>query len=107
MPDPIAPTLPAGWADLLDDIGRRLDAAVEAVALPEPTVATTSPQRSQELAGLADRLRELQARADAAAARVAEIDAALQAAEVALSQRQAATESVRHRLAAWVYRAIG
>ena len=107
MPDLIAPTLPAGWADLLDDIGRRLDAAVEAVALPEPPAETAGPQRSQELTGLAERLSGLQTRADAAAALVAETDGALQAEEAALTDRRAAYESVRHRLAAWVYRAIG
>ena len=107
-----APTLPDGWEHLLDDIQLRLEQAVAAVtasadALPTTATETVGPQRSEELAGLAEKLQGLDERAAAAAGHVEQFDQMLVAEETALQERLAAYESVRHRLAGWVYRAIG
>jgi hypothetical protein len=112
MPTPIAPTLPDGWEDLLDDIQRRLEQAVADVtasadSLPTAPAETVAPRRSEELTVLAEKLRGLEERSTAAGAHLQQVEQALQAEETALQERLAAYESVRHRLAAWVYRAIG
>jgi hypothetical protein len=79
---------------------RRLDAAGESPVPP----ATGSQQAMQQAV---QRCQALGARADGAAARVAEVDAALAEAEEALRQWLRATEAAREKLAAWVGRAVG
>jgi chromosome segregation ATPase len=103
-------TLPAGWAEFLEEIKTRLDDAVAAAdARIEQVGATESPpqDRRQEIARLEESLQGLSTRLQGAERLVEEVDQVLQAGQEVLQRHTASCGSVRQKLVDWAGRAIG
>jgi hypothetical protein len=103
--------LPLGWAKILDEVQLRLDhaiasasASIESIPSMEPTLA--SHDRLHEIAQWSDRLRRLGAQLESAEQIMQSVDHDLQHEESQMRQMQAACETLRHRLAEGVGRAI-
>jgi hypothetical protein len=114
QPTPGPPAVP--WSVVLANVEAAVSRAVAEVtertrrpeadaAAPAPGPGPSGPEPSLRQAR--ERCRGLAGRADGAGARVAEVDAALAAAEEALRGWLRATEAARDKLAAWVGRAVG
>jgi hypothetical protein len=111
QPVPNSPPVP--WSEVLAHVQAAVDAAVAEVsarapaldAAKEPTgPSTAGPQQALQRAW--QNCQAVAGRGEGAAARVAEVDAALAQAEEALRQWLRATQAARDQLATWVDRAV-
>jgi hypothetical protein len=101
-----AATLPAGWANILDDIRRHLDdavAATDARLAKMPIMAAESPANDPQpsLAEICQRLHGLRDHLRSAEQVIEATDQVLQTEESQLQQHQAACRSLPPRLADW------
>jgi hypothetical protein len=113
QPPPAAGPLPAvSWSVVLASVEEAVSRAVAEVTerartLEVPAEPPGQAEPEQALAQARQRGLALSSKADGAAARVADKDAALAEAEAALRRWLGQAEAAREKLAAWVGRAVG
>jgi hypothetical protein len=101
--------LPVDWEAVLDTMQSTLLTAIAATeppagAMPSPAETGRAGEKREELNRLGHSVLQTQERAERGQAIADEADQLLVATEAALQRRLADTESLRHRLAAWLER---